>query len=60
MGCINMPELHSLVGIRHQGNLVPGTKLQATSVKLFKAIQSFKQQAAGLRQIVARQFRELT
>jgi hypothetical protein len=47
----NMPGLHSLVGIRHQGNLVPGTKLQAASVK---------QQAAGLRQIVARQFGELT
>jgi hypothetical protein len=38
---------------------VPGTKLQAASNKR-QAIQSFKQQAAGLRQIVARQFGELT
>jgi membrane-bound lytic murein transglycosylase MltF len=48
------PELYHFIAIRHQGNLVPGTKRQATSY------QSFKQQAAGLRQIVARQFGELT
>jgi hypothetical protein len=37
----NLPGLHSLVGIRHQGNLVPGAKLQAASVKQQAA--SFKQ-----------------
>jgi hypothetical protein len=42
------------------GHQAASCKQQATSVKLFKAIQSFKQQAAGLRQIVARQFGELT
>jgi hypothetical protein len=31
------PELYHFIAIRHQGNLVPGTKRQATSVKLFKA-----------------------
>jgi hypothetical protein len=45
------PELYHFIAIRHQGNLVPGTKRQATSDK---------QQAEGLRQIVARQFGELT
>jgi hypothetical protein len=31
------PELYHFIAIRHQGNLVPGTKQQASSDKLFKA-----------------------
>jgi hypothetical protein len=33
MGCINMPGLRHFIAMRHQGNLVPGSKLQAASVK---------------------------
>jgi hypothetical protein len=38
------PELYHFIAIRHQGNLVPGTKQQASSNKR-QAIQSNRPQA---------------